>query len=512
MMTWYLQLNLAILIFGTLGMCLSQFALSSRQRLKLHYLFIFLALVTGAAVQFQFEAPYEFPVRGLSGEPVNFVSHQFDAVSGSFSRSQLANVLSYKPHQVPNLIYVIMIGMVFLIAWKTIISFRHIQGAFQYKQVGKLKVLISQNYQTPYAFSLFHRSYVVLPEFLLTEREQFHISLKHELQHIRNRDTGWLFLLEGMTSICFLNPLVYLWKNQILLEQEFACDESLIAQNKIPPRDYANCLLQVVEATKSQRIPFGATGMIWGKMKSQLSRRIEKMKYPIKESKPLFRALFAAGVAIFCVSALALRAPAEKISMEDLQEAVNANDFQEFPIEMNESVLKELNRFSSNSKWKKFVRESLKRYEQYKPLIDSVARKLDMPTELAAVAFIESGFKNRPDRETSISTVGAGIWQFIPKTARRFGLIVNNEVDERLNIPLATEAALQYLKFNTVLLGDLRLALLGYYVGEMRILNDIKNYGTRDPWILMEQAGYKTPYLPRVMAAAILLKYPSLVL
>ena len=70
---------------------------------------------------------------------------------------------------------------------------------------------------------------------------------------------------------------------------------------------------------------------------------------------------------------------------------------------------------------------------------------------------------------------------------------------------------MKYLKNNHNKLKDLRLAIMGYYHGENKIKDDIKKYQTRDPWILRDLGGYKTPYLARVMAAAIILKYPELV-
>lgn len=230
------------------------------------------------------------------------------------------------------------------------------------------------------------------------------------------------------------------------------------------------------------------------------------------ERKTLFSTIVAGGLLLFSLSVFALQAPTNKITMSQLRNTVNVNDFTEFPIEVNEQVLEDLNRFSSNSKWKEFTRKSLKRYETYKGLIDSTAEQYSMPGELAAVAFIESGFKNIPDRSKSISSKGGGMWQFIPSTARKYGLTVNENLDERNNIPMATDAAIRYLRDNNLKLNDLRLALMGYYVGENQVLKDIVRYGTRDPWALIEQGNYKTPYLARVMAAAILINYPSLIL
>lgn len=230
------------------------------------------------------------------------------------------------------------------------------------------------------------------------------------------------------------------------------------------------------------------------------------------EGKRLFCAVITGSLVLFSLSVIALQAPADKMTLKQLRKTVKQSDFNDFPIDVNREVLTELNRFLSNRKWREFSRNSLKRYKRYKKMIESKASRYGLPSELAAVAFIETGFKNIPDRRTSISSTGAGMWQFIPRTARRYGLVVNEHKDERLNVSLATDAAMRYLGDNHLKLNDARLALMGYYFGENRVLHDIARYGTRDPWMLIEEARYKTPYLARVMAAAILMKYPSLIL
>ena len=509
-MIWYLQLNIALFVFGSLAILSSHLKISARQKLKLHYLMILLALLVLPTISLIPETPYEYPVREALGKPIDVATKGIAVTHETISGSSIPQVIPYRSEYIPYLIFLIIFGIACLIPWKTIVTYREIHNSFPFKKIRNIHVQISDKLHSPYAFSFLNRSYVVMPQFLLNDMDQFNLALKHEFQHVRNHDTGWIYLFEAVISICFLNPIMYLWRKQVLLDQEFACDESLIAHKKVPTRAYATCLLQVAEATNPHKIPYGATGMAWGKMKTQLSRRIEKMKDFKRERKTLFSTIVAASFLLFGLSALALQAPANKITMSQLRNTVNINDFSEFPIEVNEQVLAELNRFTSNSKWKEFTRKSLERYETYKGLIDSTASQHSMPAELAAVAFIESGFKNLPDRSTSISTKGAGMWQFIPSTARKYGLTVNEDLDERLNIPMATDAAIRYLRDNNLKLNDLRLALMGYYVGESRVLQDIVRYGTRDPWALIEQGNYKTPYLARVMAAAILIKYPSL--
>lgn len=507
-MTWYLQLNLSLMAFGGFVFLILKLPLSARQRLKAHLLLVVFALLAVAANQLLPEEGYQYPQREVIEAPMQMATHGVTTLHQSLSQSRLQSVYSARTFSMG--LFGIMAFAMCLLLWKILQTCRSLWNTHLYKRVGHLEILISENLQSPYAFSFLNRSFVVLPGFLLAQPGQFRMAALHELQHLRNKDTLWVYVFEFLTTICFLNPVVWLWKSRFALDQEFACDEALIKSKKVLPREYASCLFEVAETTNAHNIPFGATGMAWGKQQPQLLRRIVQMKHIKEEAASVYKIMLGFILVFFAASVLALQSPKPGITLGELEKIANPSDFNEFPIEINEQVVTELNRFLSNSKWRKFTRESLERYKGYKTLIDKKADRYQMPREIAAVAFIESGFQNLPDRSTSISSKGAGMWQFIPQTARNYGLVVNQERDERLHITKATDAAIRYLASNRALLSDLRLALMGYYVGEGRVQQDIEKYGTRDPWELMKQGSYKTPYLARAMAAAIILKYPSL--
>jgi beta-lactamase regulating signal transducer with metallopeptidase domain len=75
------------------------------------------------------------------------------------------------------------------------------------------------------------------------------IALAHELQHLRQSDTGWEIGLELLRPLFFWNPVFSLWKRQMESLRELACDQQLLARGRTAPRAYADCLLRVCAAS-----------------------------------------------------------------------------------------------------------------------------------------------------------------------------------------------------------------------------------------------------------------------
>jgi membrane-bound lytic murein transglycosylase D len=88
---------------------------------------------------------------------------------------------------------------------------------------------------------------------------------------------------------------------------------------------------------------------------------------------------------------------------------------------------------------------------------------------------------------------------------------VDDQVDERLDLQLETDAALRYLSANQKRFHDWMLGIMAYNMGEQAVKKAIKTDGTRDPWALV-RLGFENDsgYLPKFMAAALILKNPSL--
>lgn len=99
--------------------------------------------------------------------------------------------------------------------------------------------------------------------------------------------------------------------------------------------------------------------------------------------------------------------------------------------------------------------------QYYFPMIEQELIKAELPVELRAMAIIESALQ-----ATAISRVGAGgLWQFMPVTARAYGLEVNSMVDERYDPVKSTVAACRYMKDLYNMYNDWSLAIAAYNCG-----------------------------------------------
>jgi hypothetical protein len=155
------------------------------------------------------------------------------------------------------------------------------------------------------------------------------------------------------------------------------------------------------------------------------------------------------------------------------------------------------------------------RKEKYWSTIQSALTAEGLPVELGYLVWVESEFNVE-----ALSPVGAlGLWQFMPGTARDFGLQVNpaQSLDERTDPIKSSRAAAQYLSMLLKQFGTDRymLAVASYNAGQNKIRRkalaaQIRRAPKPDFWALREQLPQETvDYVPKFLAAVIVNRNPE---
>jgi membrane-bound lytic murein transglycosylase D len=176
------------------------------------------------------------------------------------------------------------------------------------------------------------------------------------------------------------------------------------------------------------------------------------------------------------------------------------------PIVINESVEGHLEYFQTT------IRERfalwLQRSKQYLPVMKEIFKQHGLPEDLVFVALIESGFNPYAYSRSR----AAGPWQFITGTGRKYGLKINEWIDERRDPIKSTEAAARYLKDLYDQFGSWPLALASYNAGEGKVARAIAKTRSDDFWKIKETRHLRPEtrnYVPKFMAATIIAKNPE---
>ncbi|HEY4230286.1 MAG TPA: transglycosylase SLT domain-containing protein [Thermoanaerobaculia bacterium] len=178
------------------------------------------------------------------------------------------------------------------------------------------------------------------------------------------------------------------------------------------------------------------------------------------------------------------------------------------PMIVNDAVLRVVAAFQSPALHDK-IEAGLGRSGRYVPMIQRIFAEAGLPQDLAWIAFIESSFL--PHARSN--KAAHGIWQFMPRTGREYGLKSNGIIDERRDPEKATRAAATYLAYLHELFDDWYLAMAAYNAGEGKIMRGIQRTGARDFWQLAANRNairkQTKNYVPAFLASVLISKNPS---
>lgn len=124
------------------------------------------------------------------------------------------------------------------------------------------------------------------------------------------------------------------------------------------------------------------------------------------------------------------------------------------------------------------------------PTIKNILAKHGIPPEFLFLAMAESSFSTKAYSVKKAS----GVWQFMPATAKLYGLKIDQYVDERRDVVKSTEAAAKYLSRLYDRFGKWYLAAIAYNCGEGRLSRAIKNANSDELTVLLDP---KKQYIPK---------------
>ncbi len=181
----------------------------------------------------------------------------------------------------------------------------------------------------------------------------------------------------------------------------------------------------------------------------------------------------------------------------------------DLPVRWDARVVRFLEFFKDDPRGRSVLALWLRRSGRYRDTLRRALRRKGIPEDMLWLAMIESGFD-----PAARSHAGAmGLWQFMPDTAKAYGLPVDRWADQRLNPEAATEAAAELLSDLHRRFGSWELAIAAYNMGYWGVAGSVRKYNTNDFWVLSRLEGAipweTTLYVPKIIAAAIVGRNPA---
>src|SRR5215813_10222885 len=191
----------------------------------------------------------------------------------------------------------------------------------------------------------------------------------------------------------------------------------------------------------------------------------------------------------------------ERSAIDEIASEVNENELSavtatglkvygkyDFDFSVAPPVFQFINFFTSGRGHSTMV-AGLQRSGRYRQMVEKIFKEEGVPLDLMWLAQAESVWK-----PNALSRAAAkGIWQFVPSTGSRYGLVQTTWIDDRSQPEKSTRAAARYLRWlHDHFAGDWLLAMAAYNSGENRVDSAIAKCGYADFWEL-----YRRGLLPQ---------------
>ncbi len=118
--------------------------------------------------------------------------------------------------------------------------------------VGRSRLLILSGATSPATFGWI-RPTVLLPALCLEQdRSELENILRHELHHVRRRDSVWNGLAIACRALLFFHPAAWHAVRKMQFDRELACDLAVVSHAPARKGDYAECLIRFARLNLAQ--------------------------------------------------------------------------------------------------------------------------------------------------------------------------------------------------------------------------------------------------------------------
>jgi len=140
----------------------------------------------------------------------------------------------------------------------------------------------------------------------------------------------------------------------------------------------------------------------------------------------------------------------------------------------------------------------------YFPIFETYLKAYGLPQELKYLPVIESSL----DLSAKSKAGAAGLWQFTRSTGRAYGMTIDGNIDERLDLHKSSDAAARLLSDLYKMFKDWPLALAAYNCGPTRVRKAINQRRSKNFWRIKSVLPKETQdYVVKFMATAYVMSY-----
>jgi len=168
--------------------------------------------------------------------------------------------------------------------------------------------------------------------------------------------------------------------------------------------------------------------------------------------------------------------------------------------EIKERVEREL---LVNVYWYSATILGIKRANRWFPVIEPILQKYKVPDDFKYIPVIESNLYNSVSQASAV-----GFWQLTEDVAKKYGLEVNDEIDERYSVELSTEAACKYFLEAYNNFKNWTLAAAAYNMGSNGLERQIEKQKVKNYYnlLLSEET---SRYVARAITIKLLFQHPE---